>query len=111
MRRLILPIIALFALSLNAEYLDDGKRIFEKYNCNMCHKLKDAPLSVAPSLAEIRSHYLGNERGLVSFMKGEAKPIVKPELFSMMKQQLFKVSRLSEKEHKALSIYITYEHK
>ncbi len=111
MKNLSIVLLIMVATSLQADYIKDGQALFEKYKCNMCHKLKDEPLSVAPSLALIRKHYLGNERGLSSFLKGEAKPIVDPKKFAMMKQQLYKTDSLSDKELRALSVYITYEHK
>ncbi|WP_457624100.1 c-type cytochrome [Persephonella sp.] len=78
----------------------DGKEIFEKNTCAICHKeTKDA---VGPSLKTIAEYYKNNPEQLKNFLKGQAEPIIWPDKFNMMKPQMGKLKALTEEELDAL---------
>ncbi len=88
-----------------------GEQIFKKYSCNICHAPKDDAGSVGPSLETIAIHYLGNERKLIDFLKGDAPPIIDPQRFGIMKPQLYKTKHMFEEDYRALAYYLTSVHK
>ncbi len=88
-----------------------GKQIFMKYNCNICHAPTDDAASVGPSLETIAIHYLGNERRLIDFLKGDSPPVIDPKRFMIMKPQLYKTKHMFEEDYRALAYYLTSVHK
>ncbi len=88
-----------------------GKRIFESLHCYICHAPRDDAAAVGPSLETIAVHYLGNERRLIEFLKGKAKPIIDPQRFFIMKPQLYKTMHMTLDEYRALAYYLTSIHK
>jgi len=82
----------------------DGKVIFEKNTCAICHKeTKD---NVGPSLKTIAEFYKNNPNQLVKFLRGQAEPIIWPDKFNMMKPQMGKLKALTDEEIKALVDYM-----
>ena len=108
--------ILVFTILLGVAYAqmdltERGKQIFLKYSCNICHKPKDDAAGVGPSLETIAIHYLGNERKLMDFLKGDANPIIEPQRFGIMKPQLYKTKHMFEEDYRALAYYLTSVHK
>jgi cytochrome c len=82
-----------------------GKSIFEgKGNCAACHRIDEK--LVGPSVKEIAKSYKAQNGDLVSFLKDEAKPIVDPSQYEMMKTYLALTKEMSDEELKGLEAYI-----
>ncbi|WP_200762543.1 c-type cytochrome [Nitrosophilus alvini] len=111
MKKLVIVSLLICMASAQMDLTQKGKILFEKYNCNICHKPKDDAASIGPSLETIAIHYLGNERQLVEFLKGNAKPIIDPQRFEIMKPQLYKTKHMFEEDYRALSYFLTSVHK
>ena len=82
-----------------------GKSIFEgKGNCAACHRIDEK--LVGPSVQEIAKSYKAQKGDLVSFLKDEAKPIIDPSQYEMMKTNLALTKEMSDEELKGLEAYI-----
>ncbi len=81
-----------------------GGGIFDSKGCTMCHDVSMEKMG--PSLQFISTVYMGDEDTLVSYLKGEREPIVRPQNASIMKPQLLKIRTLYEDEVRALARYI-----
>ena len=82
-----------------------GKSIFEgKGNCAACHRIDEK--LVGPSVKEIAKSYKAQNGDLVSFLKDDAKPIVDPSQYEMMKTNLALTKEMSDEELKGLEAYI-----
>ena len=82
-----------------------GKSIFEgKGNCAACHRFDEK--LVGPSVQEIAKSYKAQNGDLVSFLKDEAKPIVDPSQYEVMKANLALTKEMSDEELKGLEAYI-----
>lgn len=81
-----------------------GSTIFNERGCAMCHA-KDMD-TIGPSLRTIGMRYSGNENALVTYLKGQGKPIVYPERDAMMRPQLMKIGNLYEDEYRSLARYM-----
>ena len=82
-----------------------GKSIFEgKGNCAACHRMDEK--LVGPSVQEIAKIYKAQNGNMVSFLKDEAKPIVDPSQYEVMKTNLALTKEMSEQELKGLEAYI-----
>jgi cytochrome c551/c552 len=104
MRNLILiVIVGLMFLAANVS-AEEGGSIFSSHHCGTCHKLDTGKAN--PSLKEIAQGYQGKEERLISFLKGESEPIIRPEKGAMMKRYLKKTKALSDSERKALADYL-----
>jgi len=85
-----------------------GATIFAgKGTCATCHK-PDTKL-IGPSLQEIAKIYKEKNADMVTFLKGEGKPIVDPSQFEVMKANFALTKTFSDEELKALETYI-YSH-
>ncbi|NPA16107.1 MAG: c-type cytochrome [Aquificae bacterium] len=103
MKKVILVLLGTGLISSYASGID-GKEIFEKNQCAICHKeTKD---SVGPSLRTIAEFYKNNPRQLIEFLKGQADPIIWPDKFNTMKPQMGKLKAMSDEEIKALADYM-----
>ncbi|HHG74233.1 MAG TPA: c-type cytochrome [Persephonella sp.] len=105
MKKLVAGIVISFtAVSISSFGAVDGKKIFEKNSCPICHKeTKDA---IGPSLKTIAEFYKNNPKQLEQFLRGQADPIVWPDRFDMMKTQMGKFRAMSDEELKALIDYM-----
>ena len=83
----------------------DGQAIFKAQGCASCHRPTSSS-KVNPSLTDIAQAYRGKENQLLSYLKGESDPIVKPEKASLMKRHLKKTEALSDQDRKALADYL-----
>jgi cytochrome c len=82
-----------------------GKSIFEgKGNCAACHRIDEK--LVGPSVKEMATIYKAQNGDLVSFLKDEAKPIVDPSQYEVMKTNLALTKEMSDEELKGLEVYI-----
>ena len=85
-----------------------GKQIFEgNGNCVACHQ-PDQKV-IGPSIEEIAKMYKDKKGNIVTFLKGNAEPIVDPDQFSVMKTNFPITQAMSDEELKALEAYI-YSH-
>ncbi|MDQ1264703.1 MAG: cytochrome c [Campylobacterota bacterium] len=92
---------AVFAQDISAE---KGKQIFEAKGCAVCHK-KDMD-TIGPSIAAIARGYLGKEKEMISYLRGQGQPIVDPMRASVMNPQLVKIRTLFDPDMQALATYI-----
>jgi cytochrome c len=82
-----------------------GKSIFEgKGNCVACHRIDEK--LVGPSVQDMAKIYKILNGDLVSFLKDEAKPIVDPTQYEVMKTNLALTKEMSDEELKSLEAYI-----
>ena len=82
-----------------------GAEIFAgKGACIACHK-PDVKL-VGPSLQDIARIYKEKNGDMVTFLKGEAEPIVDPTQYALMKPNLVITKTFSDEELKALEAYV-----
>lgn len=85
-----------------------GKQIFESNgNCFACHQ-PDQKV-VGPSIKEIAKIYKDKNGNIVTFLKGNAEPIVDPSQFEVMKTNFAITQSMSDEELKAIESYI-YSH-
>ena len=82
-----------------------GKELFESEgNCFACHK-PDQKI-IAPSLQEIAKIYTEQKGDMVSFLKGDAKPIVDPGQYEVMKTNFSITKTMTDEQLKGLEAYI-----
>ncbi len=82
-----------------------GKELFEnKGNCVACHK-PDQKI-IGPSLEEIAKIYKEQNGNIIDFLKNDAKPIVDPSQYEVMKTNFSITKAMSDEELKALEEYI-----
>jgi len=82
-----------------------GKSIFEgKGNCVACHRIDEK--LVGPSIQEMATIYKTQNGDMVSFLKDEAKPIVDPSQYEVMKTNLALTKEMSDEELKGLEAYV-----
>jgi cytochrome c len=82
-----------------------GKELFEnKGNCVACHK-PDQKI-IGPSLEEIAKIYKEQNGDIIDFLKNDAKPIVDPSQYEVMKTNFSITKAMSDDELKALEEYI-----
>ena len=82
-----------------------GKSIFEgKGNCVACHKINEK--LVGPSILDIAKIYKAQNGDIVSFLKEEAKPLVDPSQYEVMKTNFALTKAMSDEELKGLEAYM-----
>ena len=82
-----------------------GQQIFDsKGNCFACHK-PDQKI-VGPSIEQIAQIYKDQNGDIVSFLRGNEKPLVDPEQFSVMQTNFAITKNMTDEELKALEAYI-----
>jgi cytochrome c len=82
-----------------------GKSIFEgKGNCVACHKINEK--LVGPSVQDIAKIYKAQNGDIVSFLKDDAKPLVDPTQYEVMKTNFALTKAMSDEELKGLEVYI-----
>jgi cytochrome c len=105
MKRWILTLFALAALVQFAFALDKGEAVYQELRCGTCHA-KTGEFQKTPSLEQIAKAYGGDQAALVSYLKGEAEPIVIPERGGSMKRQIKKTEALPEEDRTQLADFI-----
>lgn len=89
---------------------EKGKEIFEgKGTCFTCHK-KDVKI-VGPSIQDIVKIYKEKNGNIVTFLKGEADPLVDPSQFEVMKANFAITKTMTEEELQSLEQYMQSEGK
>ena len=82
-----------------------GKQIFEgNGNCTACHQVDQKV--IGPSIQEIAKIYKDKKGNIVTFLKGNAEPIVDPDQFAVMKTNFPIPQAMSDNELKAIEAYI-----
>nr|WP_294781444.1 c-type cytochrome [uncultured Flavobacterium sp.] len=82
-----------------------GKELFEGTgNCAACHQ-PDQKV-IGPSIKEIAKIYKDKNGDIVTFLKGNADPIVDPSQFAVMKTNFAITQAMSDEELKAIETYI-----
>jgi cytochrome c len=82
-----------------------GKELFEgKGNCVACH-LVDQKV-IGPSIQDIAKIYKAKNANIVDFLKNDAKPIVDPSQYEVMKTNFVITKAMTEQELKAIEAYI-----
>lgn len=81
-----------------------GQEIFEgKGNCIACHQVADK--TIGPSMQEIAKVYKTKNGNLVDFLKYDAKPIVDPSQYEVMKTNFSITKAMTDEELKAIETY------
>ena len=90
----------------NAKSSDEiGKELFEgKGNCVACH-LVDQKV-IGPSIQEIAKIYKDQKGNIIDFLKNDAKPIVDPSQYAVMKTNFAITEEMSDEELQSLEAYI-----
>jgi cytochrome c551/c552 len=102
----IMIVLAAVLLTTVQAGAEQGAAIFKANGCMTCHKITTGGSKINPSLPEIAQAYDGREDQLLNYLKGETKPIVKPQKAHTMQRQLAKISSLSDANRKALADFI-----
>ncbi len=89
---------------------EKGKEIFEgKGTCFTCHK-KDVKV-VGPSIQDIVKIYKEKKGNIVTFLKGEAEPLVDPSQYEVMKANFAITKTMTDEELQSLEQYMQSEGK
>jgi len=82
-----------------------GKSIFNgKGKCYTCHKMDKK--FIGPGISEIVKIYKEKKGDLISFLKQRSEPIVDPQTYTVMKTNFVIIETFTEKELKALEMYM-----
>lgn len=82
-----------------------GKEIFEgKGNCVACHQPNQK--IVGPSLQDIAKTYKEKNGNIISFLQGNAEPLVDPSQYEVMKTNFAITKTMSDDELRAIQAYI-----
>jgi len=82
-----------------------GAEIFQgKGNCVACHQMDKKV--IGPSIQDIAKIYKDKGADMVTFLKGEGKPIVDPSQYEVMKANFVITKAMSNEELKALEAYV-----
>jgi len=93
------------ASSEKAMPTDLGKELFEgKGKCVTCHL--PAQKVIGPSIQEIVKIYADKKASIVTFLKGEADPIVDPTQYDVMKTNFEVTKAMTDDELQALEKYM-----
>lgn len=95
-------------VSTPEELVLNGKELFDsKGNCAACHQ-PDQRI-IGPSIVEIATIYRDENADMVEFLKGNAKPIVDPDQYEIMKTNFAITKKMSDEELHAIVSYM-YSH-
>lgn len=89
-----------------------GEALFQTKACTACHHptTDQTPYGMGPSLQMIASAYsqAGGQEAIVRFLSAApgSQPIVKPELYPVMKAQQALTKNFTDEERQALATYI-----
>ncbi|SNZ02448.1 cytochrome c [Persephonella hydrogeniphila] len=104
MKKIMTAAVLGLAITAAGAMAADGGALFKSKGCAACHQASVD--TVGPSLKKIAQAYKGKEGDLVKFLKGEAKPIVDPAKFGIMKPQLNTTKAMSDDELKAMAEFM-----
>ncbi len=92
-------------IAKNQAPIELGKDIFEgKGNCVACHL--DNQKIIGPSVKDIAKTYKSQNGNIIDFLKNDAKPIVDPSQYEVMKTNFTITKAMSVEELKAIETYI-----
>ena len=86
-----------------------GNRLFSEKTCIKCHDIND--VKTAPSVVEIMTVYKANRGDIVSFLKGDSKPIVDTSTrqVAIMQDNIDGfLKKISDEELDALATYMMH---
>ena len=82
-----------------------GKSIFEgKGNCVACHNINEK--LIGPSILDIAKIYKAQNGDIIAFLKNDAKPLVDPTQYEVMKTNFALTKAMSDEELKGLEAYM-----
>lgn len=82
-----------------------GKEIFEgKGNCVACHLVNQKV--IGPSIQEMSKIYKSQNGNIIDFLIHDAKPIIDPSQYEVMKTNFAITKAMSDQELKAIEAYI-----
>lgn len=82
-----------------------GEKVFKgKGNCVACHQVDKKV--IGPSIQEIASVYKAKGGNIIAFLKDDAKPIVDPSQYEVMKTNFALTKAMSTEELEGLQAYI-----
>jgi cytochrome c len=82
-----------------------GKELFEgKGTCVACHQVDQK--IIGPSIQDIAKIYKAQNGNIVDFLKNDAKPLVDPSQYEVMKTNFAITKTMTDKELKAIETYI-----
>ncbi len=82
-----------------------GQEIFVgKGNCVACHQIDQKV--IGPSIQEIAKIYKSQNGSLIDFLKNDAKPLVDPSQYEVMKTNFAITKAMSDEELQAIEAYI-----
>ncbi len=85
--------------------LELGKNLFNgKGTCLACHKPNQK--IIGPSIVEIAKIYKEQNADMISFLKGNAEPIVDPSQYEVMKANFQITKKMSDQELEAIVEYM-----
>lgn len=85
--------------------LELGKNLFNgKGTCLACHKPNQK--IIGPSIVEIAKIYKNQNADMISFLKGNAEPIVDPSQYEVMKTNFQITKKMSDQELEAIVEYM-----
>lgn len=85
--------------------VEEGQKLFEgKGTCSACHQPENKV--IGPSLKEISKIYTEKNGNIITFLKGEAEPIVDPSQFEVMKANFAITKNMTDEELASLEAYI-----
>ena len=105
MKKLIWAVVIGVILAAVSAAAEDGGSIFKANGCISCHRPTSSS-KVNPSLTDIAQAYKGKEDQLLSYLKGESNPIVRPEKAHIMKKHVKQTKALSDQDRKALADFL-----
>ena len=89
----------------NQTPIELGKSLFEgKGNCIACHLVNQKV--IGPSIQEMAKIYKEKDGNIIDFLKYDAKPIVDPSQYEVMKTNFTITKAMSDQELKAIEAYI-----
>jgi cytochrome c len=97
------------ALYPNAETnqtpIELGQEIFEgKGNCVACHLINKKV--IGPSVQDMAKIYKEQNASIIDFLKNDAKPIIDPSQYEVMKTNFVITKAMTDEELKAIEAYI-----
>jgi cytochrome c len=82
-----------------------GQELFEgKGNCVACHMVDQKV--IGPSIQDMAKIYKDKKANIIDFLKNDAKPIIDPSQYEVMKTNFVITKAMSDQELKAIEAYI-----
>lgn len=92
-------------IATNQTPVELGQEIFEgKGNCTACHLVNQKV--IGPSIQEMAKIYKAQNGNIINFLIHDAKPIIDPEQYEVMKTNFAITKAMSDTELKAIEAYI-----